>query len=55
MKVKDLMVPVYDYLRPNSSLKEAVNLLRIAIRGEQKFGVMGAYPLKNLCSTACRL
>ena len=41
MKAKDLMVPVYDYLRPDSSLKEAVNLLRTAIRGEQKFGVMG--------------
>ena len=41
MKVKDLMVPVYDYLRPDSSLKEAVNLLRTAIRGKDKVGVMG--------------
>jgi CBS domain-containing protein len=41
MKAKDLMVPVYDYLRPDSSLKEAVNLLRTAIRGGNKFGVMG--------------
>jgi CBS domain-containing protein len=41
MKAKDLMVPVYDCLRPDSSLKEAVNLLRTAIRGEQKYGVMG--------------
>jgi CBS-domain-containing membrane protein len=41
MKVKDLMVPIYDYLRPDSSLREAVNHLRTAIRGEQKFGVMG--------------
>jgi CBS domain-containing protein len=41
MKAKDLMVPVYDYLRPDSTLNEAVNLLRTAVRGEQKFGVMG--------------
>jgi CBS domain-containing protein len=41
MKAKDLMVPVYDYLRPDSSLKEAVNLLRTAIRGKDKVGVMG--------------
>lgn len=41
MKAKDLMVPVYDYLRPDSSLMEAVNLLRTATRGEQRFGVMG--------------
>jgi CBS domain-containing protein len=41
MKAKDLMVPVYDYLRPDSNLKEAVNLLRTAVRGEEKFGVMG--------------
>ena len=41
MKAKDLMVAMQDYLRPDNTLKEAVNLLRTAIRGEQKFGVMG--------------
>ncbi len=41
MKAKDLMVPVYDYLRPDNSIREAVNLLRTAIRGKNKFGVMG--------------
>lgn len=41
MKAKDLMVPIQDYLRPDNNLKEAVNLLRTAIRGEEKSGVMG--------------
>lgn len=41
MKVKDLMIPIHDYLKPDSSLKESVNLLRTAVRGEEKFGVMG--------------
>ncbi|TRZ78107.1 MAG: CBS domain-containing protein [Deltaproteobacteria bacterium] len=40
MKVKDLMVPFFDYLRPDNNLREAVNLLRTAVRGDQKFGVM---------------
>lgn len=41
MKAKDLMVAVQDYLRPDNTLKEAVNLLRTAVRGEQRMGVMG--------------
>lgn len=41
MKAKDIMIPIHDYLKPDSTLKEAVNLLRTAVRGEQKFGVMG--------------
>jgi len=41
MKAKDLMVPIHDYLKPDSNLKEAVNLLKAAIRGDQKVGVMG--------------
>ncbi|MEN6317733.1 MAG: CBS domain-containing protein [Syntrophaceae bacterium] len=40
MKAKDLMIPIRDYLKPDSNLKEAVNLLRTAVRGEEKFGVM---------------
>lgn len=41
MKTKDLMVPIHDYLTPESNLKEAVNLLKIGVRGDQKVGVMG--------------
>jgi CBS domain-containing protein len=39
MKAKDLMVPLQDYLKPDNTLKEAANLLRIAQRGEEKIGV----------------
>jgi CBS domain-containing protein len=39
MKAKDLMVPLREYLRPDNTLKEAANLLRIAQRGEEKIGV----------------
>ena len=38
MKAKDLMIPIQDYLRPDNTLKEAVNLLRIAKKGEEKVG-----------------
>jgi len=41
MKAKDLMVPIHDYLKPDSNLKEAVNLLKVGVRGDQKVGVMG--------------
>jgi len=41
MKAKDLMIPVQDYLSPDNTLKEAVNLLRIAKKGEEKVGVKG--------------
>ena len=41
MKAKDLMIPIHDYLTPENNLKEAVNLLKTAVRGEQKMGVMG--------------
>ncbi|MEI8173585.1 MAG: CBS domain-containing protein [Deltaproteobacteria bacterium] len=41
MKAKDLMVPIHDYLKPDSNLKEAVNLLKVGVRGDQKIGVMG--------------
>lgn len=41
MKAKNLMVPIHDYLTPGSNLKEAVNLLKVAVRGEQQTGVMG--------------
>lgn len=39
MKAKDLMVPLQEYLKPDNTLKEAANLLRIARKGEEKIGV----------------
>ncbi|MEK6745146.1 MAG: CBS domain-containing protein [Nitrospirota bacterium] len=39
MKAKDLMVPLVDYLRPYSTLKEAASLLRTARRSEKRIGV----------------
>lgn len=41
MKAKDLMIPLQDYLRPENTLKEAVNLLKTARRGEERVGVKG--------------
>lgn len=41
MKVKDLMIPIRDFLKPDSTIREAVNLLKTASRGEQRVGVMG--------------
>ena len=41
MKAKDLMVLLQEYLRPDNTLTEAVNLLRIAKKGEEKVGVKG--------------
>ncbi len=41
MKAKDLMIPVQDYLKPDDKLKDAVNLLRTARRGEERIGVKG--------------
>ncbi|MFN3395715.1 MAG: HPP family protein [Thermodesulfovibrionales bacterium] len=41
MRAKDLMIPLQDYLRPDNTLKEAVNLLKTAKRGEERVGVKG--------------
>ncbi|MCX7793429.1 MAG: CBS domain-containing protein [Thermodesulfovibrionales bacterium] len=41
MKAKDLMIPIQDYLRPENTLKETVNLLRTARRDEERVGVKG--------------
>lgn len=41
MKAKDLMVPVHDFLSQEDTLKDAVNLLQIARRGEEKIGTKG--------------
>lgn len=41
MKAKDLMIPLQEYLTPDTTLKEAANILRIAKRDEEKIGVKG--------------
>ncbi|RJQ47128.1 MAG: CBS domain-containing protein [Nitrospiraceae bacterium] len=41
MKAKDLMIPLQEYLKPDSTLKEAANILRSAKRDEEKYGVKG--------------
>jgi len=41
MKAKDLMIPLQEYLRPETTLKEAAIILRTAKRGEKKVGVKG--------------
>lgn len=47
MKAKDLMIPLEEYLRPDNSLKEAAELLRIARRGEERIGVKALPVLDN--------
>ena len=41
MKAKDLMIPLQEYLKPDTSLKDAANILRTAKRDEERFGVKG--------------
>ena len=41
MKAKDLMIPLQEYLKPDNTLAEAANILRVAKRGEEKEGVKG--------------
>jgi len=41
MKARDLMIPLQEYLKPDTTLKEAANILRTAKRDEEKFGVKG--------------
>jgi predicted transcriptional regulator len=41
MKAKDLMIPLQEYLKPETTLKEAANILRTAKRDEERFGVKG--------------
>ncbi len=41
MKARDLMIPIQEYLRPDNTLREAVNLLRTARRDEARVGVKG--------------
>ncbi len=41
MKAKDFMIPIQDSLSPGMTLKEAVNLLRVAGKGEERVGLKG--------------
>ncbi len=43
MKAKDVMIPLEDdFLRPEDSIKDAINYLRTAKRSEDRVGVKGA-------------
>lgn len=41
MKAKDLMIPLQEYLMPDTTLKVAARILRIAKRDEETTGVKG--------------
>ena len=41
MKAKDLMIPLIEHLKPDTTLKEAANILRTAKRDADKYGVKG--------------
>ncbi len=41
MRAKDVMIPLHDYLTPDTSITEMVNLFRIAVRSEDRVGVNG--------------
>ncbi len=41
MKAKDLMIPLQEHLRPDTTLKEAANILRAAKRDDERVGVKG--------------
>ncbi len=40
-KAKDIMIPLYNYLKQDNTLKEAANLLRTAKRSDNRVGVKG--------------
>ena len=41
MKAKNLMIPLQEFLRPDTTIKEAANILRTAKRDDVKRGVKG--------------
>ena len=41
MRAKDVMIPLHDYLTPDTSITEMVNLFRTAVRSENRVGVNG--------------
>ncbi|VAX34599.1 hypothetical protein MNBD_NITROSPIRAE03-833 [hydrothermal vent metagenome] len=47
MKAKDIMEPVKDTLTPETTLKDAVNRMRVAGRGDGRAGAKGMIVLDN--------
>jgi len=47
MKAKNLMIPLQEFLRPDTTVKEAANILRTAKRDDVKRGVKGLPVLDN--------
>ena len=41
MKAKDLMIPLQEHLKPDTTLREAANILRTAKRDDERSGVKG--------------
>lgn len=41
MKARDLMIPLREYLEPDTTVREAANILRTARRDEERIGVKG--------------
>ena len=41
MKAKDIMEPMTDTLRPETTIKDAIKQMKLARRGEQRVGVKG--------------
>lgn len=47
MKAKDIMEPIKSSITPESTIKEAVNMMRVCNRGEKRVGVKGMIVLDN--------
>ena len=47
MKAKNLMIPLQEFLKPDTTIKEAANILRTAKRDDVKRGVKGLPVLDN--------
>jgi len=41
MKARDLMIPLQEHLKPDTTLREAANILRTAKRDDERSGVKG--------------
>jgi len=41
MEAKDLMIPLQEHLKPETTLREAANILRTAKRDDERSGVKG--------------
>jgi len=47
VKAKDIMEPIKDTLRPQTTIKEAIKQMKLARRGEQRVGVKGMVVLDS--------